>query len=143
MPSTLTREAIVEGLSSLLGADKVDTDEQTLKENSLDRYRKLEDIFGIYNLPIPAAVVRATSTDDIATTLTFCNEHGVNVVAKTGGTATEGGLETIAENSVVLDGKGMNEIIAIDEFNMQATVQCGVKLQDLEDQLRPLAEARL
>ena len=52
----LTREAIVDGLVGLLGADKVDTDEQTLKENSLDRYRKLEDIFGIYNLPIPAAV---------------------------------------------------------------------------------------
>ena len=56
---TITREAIVEGLTGLLGADKVDTDEQTLKEISLDRYRKLEDIFGIYNLPIPTADVRA------------------------------------------------------------------------------------
>ena len=55
---TLTCEAIVDGLIGLLGAEKVDTDEQMLKENSLDRYRKLEDIFGIYNLPIPAAVVR-------------------------------------------------------------------------------------
>ena len=89
---TLTCEAIVDGLIGLLGADKVDTDEQTLKENSLDRYRKLEDIFGIYNLPIPAAVVRATSTDDVSKTLAFCNEHTINVVPKTGGTATEGGL---------------------------------------------------
>ncbi|MAM31742.1 MAG: FAD-binding oxidoreductase [Acidimicrobiaceae bacterium] len=135
---TLTREAIVDGLIGLLGADKVDTDEQTLKENSLDRYRKLEDIFGIYNLPIPAAVVRVTSTDDVSKTLAFCNEHTINVVPKTGGTATEGGLETIAENSIVIDGKAMNQIVSIDEFNMQATVQCGVKLQDLEDQLRPL-----
>lgn len=135
---TLSREAIVEGIAALIGADKVDTDEQTLKENSLDRYRKLEDIFGIYNLPIPAAVVRATSTDDISKVLAFCNEHGINIVPKTGGTATEGGLETIAENSIVLDGKGMDQIISIDEFNMQATVQCGVKLQDLEDQVRAL-----
>ena len=135
---TLTREAIVDGLIGLLGADKVDTDEQTLKENSLDRYRKLEDIFGIYNLPIPAAVLRVTSTDDVSKTLAFCNEHTINVVPKTGGTATEGGLETIAENSIVIDGKAMNQIVSIDEFNMQATVQCGVKLQDLEDQLRPL-----
>ena len=135
---TLTREAIVEGLSELLGAGKVDIDEQTLKENSLDRYRKLEDIFGIYDLPIPAAVVRVEGADDVATTLAFCNEHGINVVPKTGGTATEGGLETIAENSIVLDGKGMNQIIKIDEVNMQATVQCGVKLQDLEDQVRAL-----
>ena len=134
---TLTREAIVDGLIGLLGTDKVDTDEQTLKENSLDRYRKLEDIFGIYNLLIPAAVVRVTSTDDVSKTLAFCNEHTINVVPKTGGTATEGGLETIAENSIVIDGKAMNQIVSINEFDM-ATVQCGVKLQDLEDQLRPL-----
>ena len=68
---TLTCEAIVDGLIGLLGAEKVDTDEQTLKENSLDRYRKLEDIFGIYNLPIPAAVVRVASTDDVSKTLAF------------------------------------------------------------------------
>ena len=80
---TLTREAIVEGLTGLLGADKVDTDEQTLKENSLDRYRKLEDIFGIYNLPIPAAIVRVTSTDDVAKTLggidILVNNAGMNI----------------------------------------------------------------
>lgn len=132
----LTREAIVEGLRALLGSEKVDTDAQTLNENSLDRYRKLEDIFGIYRLPIPAAVVRVESTDDVASTLGFCNEHRINVVPKTGGTATEGGLETIAENSVVIDGKRMDQILHIDEFNMQATVQCGVKLQDLEDRVR-------
>ena len=113
----LTREAIVEGLRALLGPEKVDTDAQTLNENSLDRYRKLEDIFGIYRLPIPAAVVRVESTDDVASTLAFCNEHRINVVPKTGGTATEGGLETIAENSVVIDGKRMDQILHIDEFN--------------------------
>lgn len=134
----LTREAIVEGLRALLGSEKVDTDAQTLNENSLDRYRKLEDIFGIYRLPIPAAVVRVESTDDVASTLAFCNEHRINVVPKTGGTATEGGLETIAENSVVIDGKRMDRILHIDEFNMQATVQCGVKLQDLEDRVRAI-----
>ena len=73
----LSREAIVEGLIDLLGAERVDTDEQTLAENSLDRYRKLEDIFGIYNLPHPAAVVRVESTEDVSKTLAFCNEHKV------------------------------------------------------------------
>ena len=49
----LSREAIVDGIVDLVGAAKVDTDVQTLKENSLDRYRKLEDIFGIYNAADP------------------------------------------------------------------------------------------
>ncbi|MEM9562582.1 MAG: FAD-binding oxidoreductase [Actinomycetota bacterium] len=134
----LSREAIVDGLTELLGADRIDTDDRVLKENSLDRYRKLEDIFGIYNLPLPAAVVRVASTDDVSTVLAFCNEYRINVVPKTGGTATEGGLETIAENSIVLDGARMDEIVSVDEFDMQATVQCGVKLQDLEDEVRKL-----
>lgn len=135
---SLTRETIVGELVDLLGADKVDTDEQVLKENSHDRYRKLESIFGIYPLPPPAAVVRAASTDDVSKTLAFCNEHSINVVPKTGGTATEGGLETIVENSIVIDGSGLDQIIDVDAYNMQATVQCGVKLQDLEDQVRAL-----
>jgi alkyldihydroxyacetonephosphate synthase len=62
----------------------------------------------------------------------------VNVVARTGGTATEGGLETPVENSIVVDGGQMNKILHIDAYNMQATVQCGVPLQALEDEVRKL-----
>jgi len=60
------------------------------------------------------------------------------VVARTGGTATEGGLETPVENSIVVDGGLMNRIVKIDPYNMQATVQCGVPLQLLEDAVREL-----
>ena len=34
------REEIVEGLKKILGEDRVITDEQVLRESSLDRYRK-------------------------------------------------------------------------------------------------------
>jgi alkyldihydroxyacetonephosphate synthase len=112
------------------------TDEQTLKDNSADRYYKVERIFGIYSLPLPAAVLKPASAHDVARILAFANDHGINVVPKTGGSATEGGLETVVENSVVLDGSGMNRIIDIDIENMQATVQCGVRLEDLENALR-------
>lgn len=132
----LTRVAIVEGLEKIVGADNVVTDEQVLKENSHDRYRKYESICGIYTLPLPAAVVRLQSAEQVAAVLMFCNEHGINCVPKTGGSATEGGLETVIENSIVLDGSSMNEIIKIDPENMQATVQCGVNLEELENKLR-------
>ncbi len=55
---------------------------------------------------------------------------------RTGASATEGGLETVVENSVVLDGSAMNQIINIDIENMQATAQCGVPLEVLENALR-------
>ena len=133
---TLTREAIVEHLKNMVGKERVITDEQVLKENSHDRYKKFETIFGVYTTPIPAAVVKLADTKQVAGVLKFLNENKINSVAKTGGTATEGGLETIVENSVVLDGSQMNQIIKIDETNMMATAQCGVCLGDLEDRLR-------
>lgn len=132
----LSRNNIVENLIALVGQERVITDEQVLKENSHDRYRKYESLFGIYTLPIPAAVVKPIDSQQVSAILKFLNEHQINTVPKTGGSATEGGLETRVENSVVLDGSGMNQIVKIDPYNMQATAQCGVTLGVLEDELR-------
>ena len=134
----LTREQIVSAYTDILGSERVITDEQTLKENSVDRYYKVENIFGIYSLPLPAAVVKPRTAQEVAEVLAFANENGINIVPKTGGSATEGGLETVIENSVVVDGSTMNDILAIDTENMLATVQCGVCLEDLENELRKI-----
>ncbi|MDP2292286.1 MAG: FAD-binding oxidoreductase [Actinomycetota bacterium] len=134
----LTREATVEHLQRILSSEQVVTDEQVLRERSIDNFRKLQHIFGVYTMPTPAAVALVRSTDEVARVLSFADEHGVNVVARTGGTATEGGLETPVENSIVVDGGQMNQILHIDAYNMQATVQCGVPLQALEDAVREL-----
>ena len=135
---SLSREAIVEHLQQMLGGENVLTDEHLLQQRSIDNFRKLQNIFGVYTMPLPAAVAVVHSTEDVARVLAFADANGVNVVARTGGTATEGGLETPVENSVVLDGSQMNTIIKIDAYNMQATVQCGVPLQVLEDRAREL-----
>ena len=125
----LTRSEIVEHLREIVGADQVVTDPNTLQQRSIDNFRKLENIFGVYTMPAPAAIAMVRSTEDAAAVLAFADEHGINVVPRTGGTATEGGLETVVENSIVLDGSGMSEILEIDAYNMQATAQCGVPLQ--------------
>ena len=135
---SLTRAEIVEHLQRILGAEFVITDEHELQRSSIDNFRKLQNIFGVYTMPVPAAVAMVRSTQDAAAVLAFADEHGVNVVARTGGTATEGGLETPVENSIVMDGSLMNEIISVDAYNMQATAQCGVPLQLLEDRVREL-----
>jgi len=134
----LTREDIVERLQQILGTERVLTDERVLQHSSIDNFRKLQKIFDVYTMPLPAAVAIVHSTDDVARVLAFADEHRVNIVARTGGTATEGGLETPVENSVVVDGSQMNDIIEIDPYNMQATAQCGVPLQVLEDRAREL-----
>ena len=131
-----SREAIVEGLEQILGADHVVTDAHTLEQSSIDNFRKLENIFGVYTLPAPAAVAMVRSTQEAADVLAFAERNGINVVPRTGGTATEGGLETVVPDSIVLDGSGMDRILSIDAHNMQATCQCGVPLQVLEDRAR-------
>jgi alkyldihydroxyacetonephosphate synthase len=90
----------------------------------------------VHTRPLPAAVVMARSTQHVADLLRFADEHGVNVIPRTGGTATEGGLESVVADSVVIDGSAMDQILDVDAYDMQATAQCGVPLQALEDRVR-------
>jgi len=132
----LSREQIVEELIKIVGEDRVVTDEQVLKESSVDRFRRFEAYHGVFRMPFPAAVVNVQNTEEVEGVIRFANDNGVNVVPRTGHSATEGGLETALQNSIVVDGSGMNKIVNIDTYNMQATVQCGVSLQELDDRLR-------
>jgi alkyldihydroxyacetonephosphate synthase len=134
----LSRESIVEGLQRIVGPEDVITDAQILIQSSVDNFRKLQNIFDVHTMPVPAAIVMARSTERVAEILRFANEHGVNVIPRTGATATEGGLESAVADSVIIDGSAMNEILSIDAYNMQATAQCGVPLQVLEDRVREL-----
>lgn len=134
----LSRTDIVRELQQLVGAANVVTDPEELKRSSIDRLRLYEDVHGVFSRPPPAAVVLARDTRQVADVLRFANGHRVNVIARTGRTATEGGLEAAVPDSIVLDGSGMNRILKIDDYNMQATVQCGVSLQVLEDECRKL-----
>jgi len=134
--SLLNRQSIVDAMTELLGRDAVETGEEQLKEASVDRFKKYTSVYGIYDGPIPAVIVYPSSAADVAAVLRFAEENLVNVVPRTGRTATEGGLETIVEDSLVVDGSRMNAIVSIDRVNMMATAQCGVGLQRLEDTLR-------
>ncbi|MBT8115564.1 MAG: FAD-binding oxidoreductase, partial [Arenicella sp.] len=132
----LSREQIVEQLRVLVGDAQVETDPQILKDSSVDRFRKFEAFHGVYTQPTPAAIAYVDSTKQAQQVIDFANAQRINIVPRTGGSATEGGLETALENSVIVDGSLMNQIVNIDITNMQATVQCGVPLQKLEDDLR-------
>ena len=134
--SPLNRQSIAQAMTELLGPDAVETGNEQLKAASVDRFKKYTAVHGIYDGPIPAAIAYPSSTADVAAILRFAEKNLVNVVPRTGRTATEGGLETVVEDSLVVDGSRMNTILSIDSVDMMATVQCGVGLQELEDILR-------
>ena len=68
-----TRDTIVEHLQKIVGADRVVTDERALRESSIDNFRKLQKIFDVYTMPMPAAVAFVQSTDEVAQVLAFAD----------------------------------------------------------------------
>src|SRR5512141_2290081 len=71
----LSRTAIVQGLQKIVGPANVITDEQELKQSSIDRLRLYEDVHGVFTRPLPAAVVMARSTQHVADVLKFANDN--------------------------------------------------------------------
>ena len=48
--------AIIDELREIAGPQRVDTDEQLLREASVDRFKKYTSVHGIFDGPIPAAM---------------------------------------------------------------------------------------
>ncbi|HEU5038872.1 MAG TPA: FAD-binding oxidoreductase [Nocardioides sp.] len=134
--SSLSRAEVVAAVTELLGPDQVDTDESRLRASSVDRFRKYTAVHGIYDGPFPAVIAYPTTTEQVAAVLELAERERIAVVPRTGGTSTEGGLETVVDDAIVLDGSRMDRVLSIDAENMMVTAQCGVPLQQLDDLLR-------
>ena len=134
----MTKEQILSDLNKMLAKEQINTDADELYDASADRYKKYAKAKKVLDLPIPAAIVYPNNADEVKKLLSYCNDNLINVIPRSGKTATEGGLENWKELAIVIDSKNLNKIIKIDTYNMQATVQSGVALQTLEDELRKL-----
>lgn len=134
----MSKEMVLEVLRNILPEEQINTNYDDLYEASADRYKKYAKAKKVLDVPMPTAIVYPKSVDEVQALLVFCNENAINVIPRSGKTATEGGLENWKELAVVIDAKYLNRILKIDTYNMQATVQAGVPLQMLEDELRKL-----
>lgn len=132
----VSKEQIIDFLTGVVGEGNVITEQEVLVESSLDRFRRYEKYHGRQSDYMPSCVCKIHSAEEVSEILKYANENGVPVIPRTGESATEGGLEVVIENTIVLDGSEMNEIIEISEENMLATVACGVPLEVLENKLR-------
>ena len=80
---------------------------------------------------VPAAVVRAGSTETVAEVLRLCSEYSVPVTVRGAGTGQMGGSVPVC-GGIVLSVKDMNQILALDEEAKTITVQPGALLQDVK-----------
>jgi alkyldihydroxyacetonephosphate synthase len=132
------KEELIELLKEMLTPDQVNINEDDLYDAAADRYKKYAKARKVLDVPVPVAIVYPKNTEEVATILSYCNDNSINVIPRGGKTATEGGLENWKETTIVLDALYLDKILKIDPYNMQATVEAGVALQDLEDELRKI-----
>ena len=129
---------VVENLIELLSVEQVNTDADELYDAAADRYKKYAKARKVLDVPTPTCIVYPKSAEEVSEVLKYCNENDINVIPRGGKTATEGGLENWKETTVIVDALHLDKIIKIDPYNSQATIQAGVALQDLEDELRKI-----
>lgn len=134
----MNKEQILNDLKGIISESCINTNHDDLYDASADRYKKYAKAKKALNLPLPTAIVYPQSVEEVKNILLYCNKNKINVIPRSGKTATEGGLENWKEFTLVVDCKGLDKILNINTYNMQATVQAGVPLQKLEDELRKL-----
>ncbi|AHJ63031.1 (S)-2-hydroxy-acid oxidase chain D [Granulibacter bethesdensis] len=111
------RDIIVAGLRHLLPDDAVIADPLRLKPyetDALTAYRQA-----------PMAVVLPGTTEEVASVLAFCHQHGVRVIPRGAGTSLAGGALPLSD-SVVIGMMRMNRIVEINYEDRYAVVQAGV-----------------
>ncbi|MFM8779391.1 MAG: FAD-binding oxidoreductase [Acidimicrobiaceae bacterium] len=116
---------LLDKLRAALG-EKVSVNETIREHHSKD------ESFHTPNLP--EAVVFATCTEDVATTLKICNEHKTPVVAWGAGTSREG-TSTPVRGGISLDLSQMDKILRVSSEDLDCTIQPGVRRKQLNEYL--------
>ena len=133
----LSREAIVEGLQRIVGPEAVVTDERILVESSVDNFRKLQNIFDVHTMPVPAAVVLPADTAQVAEILDLGERerrqrHPAHRRHGDRGRARERRAR-LRDRRRVDDEQDRR---ASTRTTCRPPCQCGVPLQALEDRVR-------
>jgi glycolate oxidase len=115
--------SVVEALRAALPPHTVATDAETLERRSHDDAEWAD--FGL-----PAAVVFASSVDDVVATVRIAAAHGVAVVPRGAGTGLSGGANATA-GCLVLSLERMTRIVEVDAAERYAVVEAGVLNDDL------------
>lgn len=119
---------ILKRLTSIVGKDKVLTDEATL-----ERYSKDESFEPARR---PDCVVSVKSTEDIQQVVTVANENSLPVVPRSSPVGFHGsGIPE--EGGIVIDMQGMNRVLRVDTRNKWVMVEPGVTYGQLQKELKP------
>jgi glycolate oxidase len=108
---------VLTALTAIVGADAVLTAPAAIEHYSHD---ETEDL--VY---YPEVVVKPRTTEQVAALMKLCNEQVIPVTPRGAGTGLAGGALPV-KGGLLLSMERFDQILAIDEQNLQATVEPGV-----------------
>lgn len=123
----LENEFIVQ-LQELLGEHAVMVDDHSRQYYSTD--------LSFEPGKIAAVVIKPDNIDTFSQAAALCNKHNVALVPRGGGMSYTRGYVPTSERSVLVDLRGLNRIIEINEQDMYVTVEGGCTWSDLYDALK-------
>lgn len=128
---------VLDALRDALPNGTVSTDSQLIAELSADSSpRSKKATAAGHPLATAEVVVRASSTEDVVTTVRWATNNRASVVARGGGSGVVGSGLPI-RGGVVIDLGGLNHIGEVDVGNRLVTVGAGLLGSDLEKELQP------
>lgn len=96
-------------------------------------YRR--DWLGRYG-EVPLGVARPASTEEVASIVSLCGQHGISISPQGGNTGLAGGsVVSHGETGIILSMSRMNRIVTVDPIDFTATVEAGVVLESLHARL--------
>ena len=108
---------ILAAIKSIVGDDAVITQHAALEKYSHD---ETEDLHYY-----PEVVAKPKSPQEVSALMKLCNEHLIPVTPRGAGTGLSGGALPVM-GGLLIAMERFNKILAIDEQNLQATVEPGV-----------------
>ena len=88
-----------------------------------------------FQVPPPAAVVFAESTEDVADAVRLAGEHDTPVIPFGVGSSLEGHLLAV-QGGISIDVQRMNKVLAVNPEDLTVTVQPGVTRKQLNDEIK-------
>jgi len=114
-------------LRKIVGDAYVLVDGETLSQYAHDETENLHFL--------PEMVVKPSTTSEVSQIMRFCNTHRIPVTPRGGGTGLSGGALPHL-GGVLISMERMNKIVAIDERNLQVTVEPGVITEVLQNAVK-------
>ena len=121
---------IIENLKKITGADWVTNDLSQMQSYLQDETEALIRVESSKD----CVVVKPGSPEEISKILTYANQIMIPVIARGGGTGVCGGAVPI-KPSIILSLERLNKIVEFDKKNLMITVESGVTLASLLEEL--------